>query len=116
MPMSDITCREYVVTLSLDTTKIIPYRPRRDLTTIVTSKPGERVTIKYVSGSQSYWYVDVHGSYPLHEPVPVCQCSPDVRKSRQQVSVRIGYPHHGAHVPSWVYALVQEHAPEWYTL
>ncbi len=115
--MADITCQEYTVTLASETGRFIPYRPRRDLTTTVTVNPGERVTIKYVSGAQTYWYVDVHGSYPLTHPVAVCECSPGVHKTRQQVSVRIGYPdRRDAFVPSWVYALVQEHAPEWFTL
>lgn len=115
--MADITCREFTVTLSSEGEHFFPYHPRRDLRTVVTVNPGERVTIKYVSGSSSYWYVDVHGSYPLPHPQPVCQCSPGVHKTRQQVSVRMGYPDRkDAFVPSWVYALVREHKPEWFTL
>ncbi len=115
--MTSVTCLELTVTLSLGESHTIPYRPRRDLNTIVTSDIGERVTIKYVSGSSSYWYADVHGSYPLPHPVKVCECSPTARKTRQGVSVRVGYPdRRDAHVPSWVYALVREHCPEWFTL
>lgn len=112
----DITSRQYVVTLSNDREQFIPYRPRRDLKTVVTVKEGERVTITYVSGSSSYWYADVHGSYPLSEPQEVCACSPGVHKTRQQVSVRIGYPdRRDAHVPAWVYRAMLDNRPEWFT-
>lgn len=116
--MPEITEQTYSVRLQSDSPISHPYRPRRDLHTMVT---GTRVDITYkraVTDNTHIWYLDLGGSYPLHTPKPVCECSPDVLKSRQGAHVRIGYPYaqDAAHVPVWAYRLVQEHAPDWFSL
>jgi hypothetical protein len=110
--MSSITCREFSISIQLGVTVEVNYNPKRDLVTTVT---GDRIKIHYVSGrDKPYWYLDLSGSYPLTEPQEVCACSPGVHKTRQGVSVRIGYPYEYRGIPPWAQRLAVKHSPDWF--
>jgi len=116
--MPEILEQNYSVSLKFDSLISHIYKPRRDFNAVVTGKKVD-ITYKYIPSNETYfWYIELFGTYPLRTHEPVCECSPDVVKTRQAVNVRIGYPYSQdeSDVPEWAYATVKYYAPAWYPI